>query len=409
MNAALALRAFCMHLSPLSLAYILVSLFAPSLRAQTAYTLQKAYPNVQFPQCPVSLAFSPEKIPQAVVPLQRGMVHTLPLDRNASEAPVFLDFKDKLKEEFHFEAGFHSIVFHPEFATNRRVFLSYTQSNPRRNVLSEMTVPDAVPLAADPASERIIMEIPHQLADHYSGSMAFGPDGMLYYAVGDGGLRDDPLGMAQHPFLLQGKILRIDIGDPAGARSYLIPGDNPFVEKQEWRGEIYALGFRNPWGLSFDPLNGDLWAADVGQDRFEEINRVTRGGNYGWGERDGRERLQSRENLPPPDATTVFIDPVHTYSRFDGEGICIVGGMVYRGTKLPGLKGCYLYADWGVGKIWALPVSTTPSETPNKAQLLYQTTEPGFNPTGIFPDENGEPLVLNHHGWIGQLVEISAP
>src|SRR5690606_27060796 len=104
----------------------------------------------------------------------------------------------------------HAVVFHPGFAENRRVFLSYSQSNPRRNVLSEMLVPEGT-FAADPSSERVLLEIPHQLADHFSGSMAFGPDGMLYYAVGDGGLRDDPMGMAQHPFLLQGKILRLDV------------------------------------------------------------------------------------------------------------------------------------------------------------------------------------------------------
>jgi glucose/arabinose dehydrogenase len=378
--------------------------------AQNRVEVRNAWPSLVFPDCPVSVAFTREDPPRGIVALQRGLIHVLPGDRASTHAPVFLDFRPQLKEEIHFEAGLHSVVFDPDFARTRRVFLSYSQSNPRRNVLSVMEVP-AGGFAADPSSERILMEIPHQLADHFSGSMAFGPDGMLYFSVGDGGLRDDPMRMAQHPFLLQGKILRLDVRTGKDDRPYLIPADNPFVGRQEWRGEIYALGFRNPWGLSFDSLTGELWAADVGQDRFEEVNRIIAGGNYGWSERDGTARLASREESkdPPLLPETPFIDPVHSYSRFDGEGICIVGGMVYRGSRLAGLHGCYLFADWGAGRIWSLrpgtePGGIQPGPVPD-VTLLHQPTEAGFNPVLIAPDANGEPLVLNHRGWIGELVE----
>lgn len=378
------------------------------LAAQNRFEIRHAWSGVQFADCPVSLAYTPEFPARSVVALQRGMVHVLPADRNGTEAPVFLDFRERLKDEIHFEAGIHAIVFHPGFVRNRRVFVSYSQSNPRRNVLSMMTVPEDR-FEADLASERILLEVPHQLADHFSGSMAFGPDGMLYYAVGDGGFRDDPMHMAQHPFLLQGKILRIDVDPAEGVRPYRIPEDNPFFGRQEWREEIYAFGFRNPWGLSFDQENGDLWVADVGQDRFEEVNRVIAGGNYGWSERDGRERLLSRQDRPEAVPVTPYIDPVHSYSRLDGDGICIVGGFVYRGSKFPALQGCYLFADWGVGKIWALhpPVAESPDRP--RVELLHAPAEAGFNPTLIVADPEGEILVLNHRGWIEELDETAAP
>lgn len=378
-----------------------------SATAQTLYELKPVYPELTFPDCPVGVAHTDEDPPRSIVALQRGLVHVLPEDRASATSRVFLDLRPQLKEEFHFEAGLHAVVFHPDFARKRLVYLSYSQSNPRRNLLTEMRVPEGT-FAADPSSERILLEIPHQLADHFSGSMAFGPDGMLYYAVGDGGLRDDPMGMAQHPFLLQGKILRIDINTPEeDGRPYLIPTDNPFVGKQEWRGEIYALGFRNPWGISFDPHTGNLWAADVGQDFHEEINWITSGGNYGWSERDGTERLAARKDLPPVIPEVPYIDPVHRYSRLDGDGICIVGGMLYRGTKLKSLTGCYLYADWGMGKIWAMRPPEQPGERATEIRLLYQASEVGFNPTLICPDKEGEPLILNHRGWLGELVEVS--
>ena len=392
-----------------TLFFLVATLLEPRLVAQQTYELRHAYSGVQFSDCPVSLAIARDEESRTIVALQRGMVHLLPSDRTGAHAPVFLDFREKLKEEIHFEAGFHALVFHPDFKTNRRVFLSYSQSNPRRNVLSEMLVPSGPEFAADPSTERVILEIPHPLADHYSGSMAFGPDGMLFYAVGDGGLRDDPMGMAQHPFLLQGKILRLDVNQSGSSRPYQTPRDNPFADKQEWRSEIYALGFRNPWGISFDPVTGDLWAADVGQDLHEEINRVVRGGNYGWGERDGTERLGARKDAPAPPEGTVYLDPVHSYSRMNGDGICIVGGMIYRGERLSHLQGTYLFADWGVGKVWAMRPPETPGRRAEEIKLLYITREPGFNPTQICPDENGEPLILNHRGWIEELVPSESP
>ncbi|MCB1207759.1 MAG: PQQ-dependent sugar dehydrogenase [Verrucomicrobiales bacterium] len=371
-----------------------------------AYELRHAWSKLQFPDCPVGVAFTNEPSPTGIVVLQRGMVHVLPADREAAVAPVFLDLKDRLKDEIHFEAGLHAVVFHPDFAKNHRVYLSYSQSEPRRAVLSEMMVREGAEFRADPATERILLEVPHQLADHFSGSLAFGPDGMLYWSIGDGGMRDDPHGMAQHPFLLQGKVLRIDVNHRSGSRAYAIPPDNPFADKQEWRGEIYAMGFRNPWGMSFDPGSGELWLADVGQEMFEEINVVTKGGNYGWAERDGPKRLMAKGETQQ--APGEFIDPVHSYSRTTGEGICIAGGFVYRGSRLPKLVGCYLYGDWGYGKVWAFRrAETREAKSVNTLLFVHRENEERFNPTQICADPEGEPLILNHSGWIETLAEVA--
>lgn len=372
---------------------------------RAGYNLKHAWKALQFPDCPVGVSFTQEEVPSAIVVLQRGLVQVLPRDRDAKVAAAFLDLRDRLKDEIHFEAGLHAVVFHPDFAKNHRVYLSYSQSEPRRAVLTEMLVKNGPDFRADPATERVLLEVPHQLADHFSGSLAFGPDGMLYWTIGDGGMRDDPHGMAQHPFLLQGKVLRLDVDHRSGSRGYAIPADNPFAEKQEWRGEIYAMGFRNPWGMSFDSMTGRLWLADVGQEMYEEINVVTKGGNYGWAERDGPTRLIAKGDSPQP--STSFIDPVHSYSRTTGEGICIAGGYVYHGARLPELRGCYLYGDWGYGKLWAFRPAEAGGVATNTLLFTHDPGDERFNPTQICPDADGEPLILNHSGWIETLVEES--
>lgn len=400
-----------MRCTPLTLSIISAVITGGMVSAAPAektfrYEVPHAWTRLQFPDCPVALAHTAEAVPRSVIALQRGLVHVLPVDRGSGEAPLFVDLREKLKTEIHFEGGLHSVIFHPGFTKNRRVFFSYSQSEPRRTVLSEMIVPEEEPFRADPATERIILEVPHQLADHYSGCLAFGPDGMLYWSIGDGGLRDDPLGMAQHPYLLQGKVLRLDVDHRSGSRAYSIPKDNPFVARQEWRGEIYALGFRNPWGMTFDPQTGALWLADVGQELYEEINVVRRGGNYGWGERDGPSRLLAK--VDRPQTSGPYADPIYSYTHTSGDGICIVGGCVYRGKKMAALRGCYLYGDWGYGKIYALRPDAKLSQ-PDIVKLLYTRNESveRFNPTCITTDARGEPLVLNHSGWIHSLVVVA--
>lgn len=351
---------------------------------------------------PVMLASLPDASGEQVIAMQRGEFCAVRLDGSGQWRP-FLDFRAKMKGILLFEEGVHGIAFHPRFAENRLFYLSYTQNEPRRTVISEMratSAKDATPDAM-PETERVLLEIPQPLADHWGGHIAFGPDGCLYIALGDGGLRDDPYSLAQNPWVLHGKVLRIDVSDHSGTLPYAIPADNPFVKSQTVRPEIFALGFRNPWGLSFDARSGQLWLADVGQDLWEEINRVEAGANYGWGDREGPAKSFAHPHSYLPNTTTT--DPVHAYTRMRGEGICIVGGLLYRGRKLPQLDGTFVFADWGYGTVWALGIAPSSGLPTRRSVLHRKDPEHKFNPSLVTADVDGEPVLLSQDGTLYRL------
>jgi len=349
---------------------------------------------------PVMLASLPDASGEQVIAMQRGEFCAVRLDGSGQWRP-FLDFRAKMKGIHLFEEGVHGTAFHPRFAENRLFYLSYTQNEPRRTVISEMraskdSTPDALP-----ETERVLLEIPQPLADHWGGHIVFGPDGCLYIALGDGGLRDDPYRLAQNPWLLHGKILRIDVNGRTGTLPYAIPEDNPFVKAQTVRPEIFALGFRNPWGLSFDARSGQLWCADVGQDLWEEINRVESGANYGWSDREGPAKSFAHAHSYLPNMATT--EPVHAYTRMRGEGICIVGGLLYRGRKLPQLDGAFVFADWGYGTVWALGIDPA-SGLPSRRSVLHRKDpEHKFNPSLVTADVDGEPVLLSQDGALYRL------
>lgn len=349
---------------------------------------------------PVMLATIPDGGGEQVIAMQRGEFCAVRLDGSGQWRP-FLDFREKMKGVVLFEEGVHGIAFHPRFAENRLFYLSYSQNEPRRTVISEMKASDGNAPVALPATERVLLEVPQPLADHWGGHIAFGPDGMLYIALGDGGLRDDPYRLAQNPWVLHGKMLRIDVNGRTGSLPYAIPADNPFVKEQTVRGEIFALGFRNPWGLSFDAHSGQLWCADVGQDLWEEINRVERGTNHGWSDRDGPTKSAFHVNSFLPNLVTT--DPVHAYTRMRGEGICIVGGLLYRGQKLPKLDGSFVFADWGYGTVWALMMDPATGMPQKRGVLHRKDPEHKFNPTLVTADAEGEPVILSQEGTLYRL------
>jgi uncharacterized repeat protein (TIGR03806 family) len=253
------------------------------------------------------------------------------------------------------EGGLLGMAFHPQWVTNRQVFLSFTQGTPMVSVVARYAI-SANGATAAPQAEVIRVNQPFE--NHNGGQIAFGLDGFLYFGLGDGGSGGDPLSTAQDTTDLLGSMLRLDV-DTAGA-PYEIPPDNPFVG-QALCGpdhnvqanscpETFAWGLRNPWRWSFDSATGDLWLGDVGQGAFEEIDRVQRGGNYGWDCREGMTAF----NSPSPSCSTAtgLIEPVHQYGRSLGSSV--TGGYVYRGSALPGLVGSYLFADFGSGRIWRL-------------------------------------------------------
>ena len=214
-------------------------------------------------------------------------------------------------------------------------------------MLSRFSVSQSNPNAADSSSERIFLTIPQPEPNHNGGQMVFGPDDYLYIGLGDGGGGGDPQRHGQNTSTLYGSILRIDVSAIDGTGTYSIPPDNPFVGQGGARGEIWAYGLRNPWRITFDRLTGDLWAADVGQDQWEEVDLIKRGRNYGWNVMEGAHCFS------PSNCSQLGLElPVAEYGH--GEGCSIAGGYVYRGSRFPSLYGAYVYSDSCSGRIWAL-------------------------------------------------------
>lgn len=290
----------------------------------------------------------PDGSRRAVVVEQAGRVRLLSLASPPSGAELFLDISDRVSTQGN-EEGLLGLAFDPDYAHNGRFYVHYSATNPRRSVISRF-VADAAAGRADPASEQVVLEVGQPFSNHNGGMIDFGPDGYLYVALGDGGSGGDPQGNGQNLATLLGSILRIDPGRGGARQGYSVPNDNPFVGRPatEALTEIWAYGFRNPFRFSFDRSTGELWAGDVGQNAWEEVNVVTKGGNYGWNVMEGAHCYRST-----PCDMSGLIPPVVEYPTRE-PGCAVTGGYVYRGASIPGLAGVYLYADFCSGIIWGL-------------------------------------------------------
>jgi len=306
--------------------------------------LDPVFPKITFRR-PVLVTHAGDGTDRLFIVEQAGRIRVVENDSTTTKAGVFLDIRDKVRER-HNEEGLLALAFHPQYRANGELFVYYTASEPRRGVLSRLRVSADDPGAADPASEEVLLEVKQPWGNHNGATVLFGPDGYLYISLGDGGAAGDPHDNAQNLATLLGTVLRIDVDSTEDGRPYAIPDDNPFVGREDARGEIWAYGLRNVWRMSFDRETGDLWAGDVGQDKWEEIDLITRGGNYGWRLREGAHPYRSGDSDVP------FIAPVIEYGRKDG--ISVTGGHVYRGTRNPDLVGAYVYADYVSGRVWAL-------------------------------------------------------
>lgn len=304
----------------------------------TALRAVPAFARLDFDR-PVFLTHAPGDPERVFVVEQAGRIVAFDAEPDATRTEVFLDIRGRVRMR-HNEEGLLGLAFAPDYQRSGRFYLYYSASSPRRTQLSRFTAEEGV---GDADSEEVLLQIRQPYGNHNGGMIAFGPDEMLYVAVGDGGLAGDPERAGQDLGTHLAKILRIDV---AGAGpGYRVPSDNPFVDAAGARPEIWAYGLRNPWRFSFDRSRGTLWVGDVGQNALEEIDIVVRGGNYGWNAREGSRPYSSADAR---DA----LDPVVEYGR--GEGESVTGGYVYRGTQLPAWRGAYFYGDYATGTVWAL-------------------------------------------------------
>ena len=299
---------------------------------------------------PIVLTHPGDGTERVVVATQRGVVHIFSNRPDVSLTQRFLDIQDRVRyRDNENEEGLLGLAFHPRYAENGQLYVYYTSRDKERtSVVSRFRVSPDDPNRAVADSEEEILRVAQPYWNHNGGTLAFGPDGFLYIALGDGGAANDPLESGQDLGTWLGSILRIDVDRQQSDKSYAIPADNPFVHQASCRGEIWAYGFRNVWRMAFDRQTGELWAADVGQNLWEEINLVQRGGNYGWNLREGGHPFGSQGAA----ANEKLIEPIWEYDH--GVGKSITGGLVYRGSRIPALQGAYVYADYVSGRIWAL-------------------------------------------------------
>jgi len=302
----------------------------------------------------------------------------------------FLDIRGKVVSGG--ELGLLSVAFHPRYAVTGRFFVNYTADSGGRlrTVIAEYRVSDD-PDVADPA-ERVLLEIDQPFRNHNGGLNLFGPDGMLYIGMGDGGSAGDPLNNGQRLDTLLGKLLRIDVD---GGAPYRVPPDNPFVTRPGARGEIWAYGLRNPWRFAFDRVGGALVLADVGQDQWEEVDLIARGGNYGW------RIMEGAHCYAPPagcDRSGLAL-PVAEYDHT--LGCSITGGYVYRGTRLPALVGRYVFGDYCSGRIWVL------TETARDRWTMAQVLRTNLRIASFGEDQAGELYVVDHAGAVYRITSRS--
>ncbi|QEG33920.1 PQQ-dependent sugar dehydrogenase [Bythopirellula goksoeyrii] len=337
------------------------------------------------------------------VATQRGTIHIVPTEGMVNQTPLFLDLRDRVdfRTEDN-EEGFLGLAFHPRFNENGLFVVCYTalptSENPHLTIVSVFSTSSSDKNVGDPESERVLMQIPQPYNNHNGGTVVFGPDGYLYIVVGDGGAAGDPHDYAQSLQELYAKVLRIDVDRQESGLPYAVPPDNPFVAHPNARKEIWALGLRNVWRLSFDRDSGVCWGADVGQDEWEEINIIRKGGNYGWSLREGKHDFHWYRSGSGPRSD--LIEPIWVYNHSVGKSI--TGGSVYRGKAVPALSGAYVYGDYVSGQIWALWY-----DAPSDRVTANRTILKGGKPiTSFGEDDDGEMYFTTQNGDVVKFISI---
>ncbi|GAA0871625.1 PQQ-dependent sugar dehydrogenase [Gangjinia marincola] len=320
---------------------------------------------------------------------KQGLIKILQPDGTTLPNP-FLDLSNQITTNS--ERGVLGLAFHPDYTTNGFFYVHYSDAD-GDTVISRFSVSGDANVA-DPTSETILLQIDQPFANHNGGTIAFGPDGKLFYGSGDGGSGGDPGDRAQDPLNLLGKMLRLDVDIPAP----YIPADNPFVDDDNVADEIWSIGVRNPFRFSFDEPTGTLWIADVGQNAFEEINRVSASAeaiNYGWRCYEGNAVFNQSGDCPEDDDLTF---PLVDYAHINGGRSSVTGGMVYRGTEFPDLVGKYIFADYVSDELGII------DENDN---LMWDSTYPGNGFAGFGEDNQQNLYVAALSGRIFKVVSTN--
>ncbi len=355
--------------------------------------LTAAFPNLPGLSMPVALLQAPGNSARWYVVEQGGRVRSFANDPAASSLSLVLDISGQVV--LGAESGLLGMAFAPDFATSGLVYLSYTGPGTGgaalTSYISRFKSNDGG-LTIDPASEDIVLSLAQPFANHNGGNIAFGPDGFLYIGFGDGGSANDPDGNGQNTGTWLGAMLRIDVSTPPfSTPPYGIPAGNAFPGGSCAAGtcpEIYAWGLRNPWRWSFDSASGKLWAGDVGQNTWEEIDRIEVGRNYGWNRCEGAHPLGGGAGTACNDPA--LVDPVAEYGTGVQGRCAVTGGYVYRGSTIPSLQGTLFYGDFCTGDVWGLD-TTQAGATP---QLLIPAS--GRNISSFAQDAGGEVYVLDY-------------
>ncbi len=296
------------------------------------------------------------------------------------------------------EQGLLGIAVHPAFPADPRVFVNYTDLD-GDTVIASYRISATDPDRLDPDTETSIIAVDQPFRNHNGGALAFGPEGMLYLSLGDGGSGGDPLGNGQRLDTLLGKVLRLDVGASVnGPAPYTIPPDNPFVGQSGARPEIWLTGLRNPWRIAFDRATGDLWIGDVGQGDWEEIDVAragARGLNFGWNVMEGAHCFAPARGC----STAGLTLPVTEYGH--DLGCTIIGGAVYRGSRQPLLRGGYVFADYCSGRLWAIAATGDGPVEPVRVGTV------GAGIAAFGEDADGELFAANLDGTISRLIAAS--
>lgn len=393
-----------------SLALLLILAVCPPLSAEekvdtspAPIKLVKVFPYLQIDR-PIVITHAGDGTDRLFIASQKGKIYIVPNtpeDEDLEEGKLFLDISDRvIYLDKKNEMGLLGMAFHPDFKKNGEFFVYYSspETPNATSVVSRFRVSKDNPDQALADSEEILMKVEQPAWNHNGGTIVFGPDGMLYIVFGDGGAGGDAFHNGQNLSTMLGSICRIDVDHKSPGLNYAIPKDNPFEDGKTptfatIRKEIWAYGFRNPWRIAFDDKTGKLWAGDVGQGVWEEIDIVVKGGNYGWSVREGKHPfgpngVEARKHL---------IEPIWEYDHNVGKSI--TGGSVYRGKAIPTIQGMYIYGDYVSGKFWALKYD----ESSKKVTANHVIESPSIPVMTFGTDQNGEMFLTSSFSEIYML------